>query len=696
MGQRNGNGQISGGTISGNGRLSIRPSSSNVNIALGGTEQSIGQTLSITDGEVNALQNGFTEIVIGDTKLTEQITIQDSVGFSTDVSLRSQNDITALTTSAGQLANLSSTGSLELVSETGGLSLGGLSTNSGTVTLRSPDDITLSFIDARGTTAAATSGQISVDTEGNFVSTGLAVGTTDSIVTNSTDSAAVSLRFGRADRLAEPFTIGSLTANGTAQTISTGLLSSITINQDLSPIREIGNLELINRGIMPTPTSLPNISLADAIGITAQTTTAATEISLPLFGFNQTENNTVRDILSQIETGVSDNFSNYLDIQESARADTVTLFDMQDTLRAVTRKTEVEPALVYVYFVPDAAAEDAVVTGSDRPARPGDQLEIMLVTADHELVRRRQWGITREQVETASHQLRTQVTSEFSGPRQYLPPAQQLYNWLVRPIHRELEQRQIDSLGFVMDTGLRTVPLAALHDGDRYLIESYSLGLLPTFSLTDFNRTVLDDRTDFETASVLAMGASEFTDQRSLPAVEAEVNLITRESWEGDTFLNEHFVLNNLQNQLTKNEHQILHLATHAAFRSGNLDDSYIQLWDEQLSLAKMNDLQLSESDISLIILSACSTAMGDDASEYGFAGFAVNAGAQSALASLWPVNDEGTLGFMSQFYNQLRGVEARTKALQQAQIRLLKESGRWDFSHPFYWSAFTMIGNPW
>ncbi|MEO1447159.1 MAG: CHAT domain-containing protein, partial [Cyanobacteria bacterium J06635_11] len=114
-------------------------------------------------------------------------------------------------------------------------------------------------------------------------------------------------------------------------------------------------------------------------------------------------------------------------------------------------------------------------------------------------------------------------------------------------------------------------------------------------------------------------------------------------------------------------------------------------------------------------------TALGDRASEYGFAGFTVNAGADSALASLWPVNDEGTLGFMSQFYEQLGESSMLANSLRQAQISLLKgnvgiadgvvystendaiatlptlqESGQWDFSHPFYWSAFTMIGNPW
>ncbi|MEO1623023.1 MAG: CHAT domain-containing protein, partial [Cyanobacteria bacterium J06632_3] len=216
-------------------------------------------------------------------------------------------------------------------------------------------------------------------------------------------------------------------------------------------------------------------------------------------------------------------------------------------------------------------------------------------------------------------------------------------------------------------------------------------------------------------------GASTFENQPDLPAVNAEVSLISQQLWEGDSFLNEDFVLETLQTQLKERDYGVLHLATHAVFNSGDLNNSYIQLWDEQLSLSRMTELNLSEAEISLIILSACNTALGDEASEYGFAGFTVSAGSQSALASLWPVNDEGTLGFMSQFYEHLHSTPVRADALRQAQINLiagnvgiqdgivygpndqalaeipeLADSGNWIFSHPFYWSAFTMIGNPW
>ena len=720
VGTREENNNITGGVLSGNERLMIRSASDNVGIALGGVESSAPNTLSITDGELDAIQSGFTEIVIGDQNVTDRIVLQDSISFLDDVSLRSRNNIRSLNPRQSGQADIQSTHNISLESEAGGIFVGGIQTNGGDITLRSAGSIDIEFIDNRGRDSIVTDAQITLDTLEDIAIRGTVAGTTDSIASSSTNSNAVRLSFGNTARAASPFVVGEASSNGTTDTISTGT-QSVAAGTYLTDYLRIGNIEFFNRGMIPAPVASEirtSIALAAA---TATQTAEAADLSALSFGTARSEEKIVGDILAKIETGVSASFSTYLGIEEKERNRPVTFLAMQDTLRRVESETDVTPALVYAYFVPDASTEDAVVTGSDRPSRPDDQLEIMLVTQNNELIRRRQWGVTRAQIESVSHELREQVTSQVSTDRQYLPPAQRLYDWIVRPIEQALATREIESIGFVMDTGLRTLPIAMLHDGDRYLVESYSLGLLPTFSLTDFDQTLLGDRTDFSTANVLAMGASEFEDQPDLPAVEAEVALITSGLWQGNAFLNEGFVLSNLKNQLTRDSYQILHLATHAAFESGDLDNSYIQLWNERLSLSQMADLQLSESEIGLIILSACSTALGDEASEYGFAGFAVNAGSQSALASLWPVNDEGTLGFMSQFYENIRKSSTRVEALRQTQISLLSgevgitdgiiygpdneviaeitelaESGRWDFSHPAYWSAFTMIGNPW
>ena len=421
-------------------------------------------------------------------------------------------------------------------------------------------------------------------------------------------------------------------------------------------------------------------------------------------------------LFNQLEEKSTAQFQAYL--SSSDPIGIATLGDVQNTLTQVAQVSHQNPGLIYVYYRPNAAHEAAFRPSASQQNQPDDELEIVLVTAEGTPIRKRQWGVTRDQVDQVAAEFRRQATSQFSTPRDYLPPAQQLHQWMIAPIKKELEQQEITSLSFIMADGLRTIPIAALHDGQNFLIENYSLGLMPTFSLTEVDLT--NRQSEKTNPRVLAMGASKFATQATLPAVESELALISKGSRLDNAFLNERFTLNNLQSQIASHQYDILHLATHASFESGNINQSYIQLWNDQLSLADIDTLGLSQSDIDLIILSACSTALGDRNSEYGFAGLAINAGSQSALASLWPVSDEGTLGFMAQFYQYLPTANIRADALRAAQINMLEgkvgidrgqiygpdtdpitipqlaQSGSWDFSHPFYWSAFTIIGNPW
>ena len=440
-----------------------------------------------------------------------------------------------------------------------------------------------------------------------------------------------------------------------------------------------------------------------------------------------TSKETATELLRQIETAAGKGFADYLNIADSASAaDVATLSEMQETLRLIHQSApSVRPALVYAYFVPDRTDADSSQSQAD-PAhgslptdnllRDDDQLEIMAITADGTPMRHRYQEITRADVARVSADFRREATSQFSRPADYLPPAQQLYQWLIQPIENHLSQSDINSLGLVMDDGLRVLPFAALHDGHQFIVEKYSIGLVPTFSLTQFE-------TDASglTAQVLAMGASEFQNQPPLPAVEAELAFISDRLQLSDTFINESFTLSNLKAKIASQQYGIMHLATHAFFDTDSTDGSYIQLWEERLKLSDLQALDLGASKIAMVILSACSTAVGDRASEYGFAGFALSAGSESAMASLWPVSDEGTLGFMTQFYEQLPSTINQSEALRAAQMSMLSgeigidygqvygpggqtlatipelsSSGTWDFSHPYYWSAFTMIGDPW
>ena len=244
------------------------------------------------------------------------------------------------------------------------------------------------------------------------------------------------------------------------------------------------------------------------------------------------------------------------------------------------------------------------------------------------------------------------------------------------------------------------------------------MSLIPSLSLTDTTRQ------DLQGVQVLGMGADTFSDQNPLPAVPIELTEIAEKIWPGKVFLNQEFTVDNFKRALNSNQFSIVHLATHGEFKAGDRNNSFVVFSDQKLTLDEFANIGL-DRHIDLLTLSACKTAVGDLDAELGFAGLAVKTGVRTALGSLWYVSDEGTLALMSSFYNQLKQAPTKADSLRQAQLSLLRnevkienqqmsigndltisleslpiESRKLfmnkDLSHPYYWSSFTIIGNPW
>jgi CHAT domain-containing protein len=135
-------------------------------------------------------------------------------------------------------------------------------------------------------------------------------------------------------------------------------------------------------------------------------------------------------------------------------------------------------------------------------------------------------------------------------------------------------------------------------------------------------------------------------------------------------------------------------LATHATF-NGRSERSFIVASDGAISLDSLRALieanRSRGKDLLLIVLSACETAMGDDRATMGLAGAAVQAGAQSAIASLWQVDDIGTVELMRQFYANLATSESRADALRKAQLALIARGAA--LGDPSIWAAFSLMG---
>ncbi|MBD2088596.1 CHAT domain-containing protein [Microcoleus sp. FACHB-1515] len=342
-----------------------------------------------------------------------------------------------------------------------------------------------------------------------------------------------------------------------------------------------------------------------------------------------------------------------------------------------------------------------------------EQLEVILLLPDGQLIHHREQAATLEAIVETTNELWAGFADRRSAPQEYLPAAQQLYRWMIAPLESELQNQQIDNLIFCLGAGLRSVPMAALHDGNQFLIEKYSTSLIPAFNLLDRRPTRLSE------LRVLAMGASEFERETPLPAVPLELAAIAR-LWQAEVFLNEQFTVAKLREQRSTYPFGIVHLATHAAFNSRSIINSYIQFWDRPLLLTHLRELQLLQPVVQLLVLSACRTALGDASAELGFAGLAVQSGAKAALASLWSVSDASSAILMIDFYQNLKTVSSKAEALRQTQIAMLQGQLNLDNSfiqqtirdlptppnfmnlenenllHPFYWAGFTMIGNPW
>ena len=133
-------------------------------------------------------------------------------------------------------------------------------------------------------------------------------------------------------------------------------------------------------------------------------------------------------------------------------------------------------------------------------------------------------GATRGKVSRVANRFKREVSqSRNANSTRYLAPAKQLYDWLIKPYEAEVQQLGIKNLMFVMNPGLRDLPVAALHDSKQFVIEKYSVGLLPSLSLTDTRYVGVQN------SKVLAMGSSTFTkdqNQRDLPAVSVELPTI--------------------------------------------------------------------------------------------------------------------------------------------------------------------------
>lgn len=390
---------------------------------------------------------------------------------------------------------------------------------------------------------------------------------------------------------------------------------------------------------------------------------------------------TARDVIESLQLAELDNF-----FREACLNGNPALVDQVDQAAAV----------LYPIILPDQLA---VIVSLPQSASQSDSHQTLL---DYYTV-----PVTQEKLEITVNLLRDSL--DQANDYRFLPPAQQLYDWLIRPIQDQLEASQVDTLVFVLDGVLRNIPMSVLHDGQQYLVEKpYSVALTPGLQLLGTQPLAQEQLQSALLAGITAASPG-FS---ALPSVEDELAQIQAEIPDTVTLLdqgtspgNRELAVDRAFNNTTfktaikEVPFPIVHLATHGQF-SSQIEETYIVTGDGRLTIEDLrSSLQTTavrqDGVLELLVLSACETATGDDRAALGLAGVAVRAGARSTVATLWQVNDYSSAMFMGEFYRELANVRAlrtsKAEALQQAQRLLLQNS---EYQHPYFWAPYVLIGN--
>jgi CHAT domain-containing protein len=318
-----------------------------------------------------------------------------------------------------------------------------------------------------------------------------------------------------------------------------------------------------------------------------------------------------------------------------------------------------------------------------------------------------------------------QLSRRAPQPDPTRDPGEPLAKALVSPLLPLLRAQGVTALLLEVDRGLQTVPYGALPVEGQPLGDLFALTITPSLGLIE-----LDPGQRAQGGQMLLAGASQFSNGLApLPMVRQELQALAQEH-PSQLLLDDNFTPTALIDQALGSQVNQLHIATHANFLPGQTGVLYTP--NTTLSLADLGRRLRSRNSsypLDLISMSACLTALGDEQSELGFVGMALQAGARSGLGTLWEVDDTATAAFFIELYRFLKVGLTKDQALQatqqvfrrgqvrlqgdrlvgpdprtgQAQSTLVAGLSRQEqilfaqgLNHPYYWAGKILTGSPW
>ncbi|NEP53140.1 MAG: CHAT domain-containing protein, partial [Moorea sp. SIO3C2] len=336
--------------------------------------------------------------------------------------------------------------------------------------------------------------------------------------------------------------------------------------------------------------------------------------------------------------------------------------------------------------------QDAVIL---YPLVLDDRLELVLVTPYAPPIRRTV-KVKQKDLERAIKNFRRLLANPARNAR---TPAEQLYDWLIKPIEADLAKANAKTIIYAPDGKLRYIPLGALYDGEQWLIERLRVNHITALSLTSLDNKPTPQLDVFAAAVTKAhtipVGEDESRYFAPLSFTQPEVESLAETLPNTTTLIDKQFHGDTIYQM---NDYSVVHLATHAVFKKTK-QDSIILFGDgSHVTLTEVEE-KWDLSNVDLVVLSACQTGLGGELGDgkeiLGFGYLMQNAGADAAIASLWSVNDKGTQALMNKFYQVLKqGNVTKAEALRQAQIAFISSKVGSGFEHPYFWAPFILIGN--
>jgi tetratricopeptide (TPR) repeat protein/CHAT domain-containing protein len=306
-----------------------------------------------------------------------------------------------------------------------------------------------------------------------------------------------------------------------------------------------------------------------------------------------------------------------------------------------------------------------------------------------------------------------------------------LHDLVMAPVRERLGEA--DTLFLAPDAALNLIPFAALHDGERYLVERYPLHTLTT------GRDLLHPWDTGATAGQAVVVVANPTGAK-LPGTEREAELL------GELFPHAETLLHDAATEAGAQRHTqpwLMHLATHGFFEvperdpkleaamaeyqqsmspsamqfapgridnpmqhAGLLlapaapttdDETETQADDAPIADGRLTAYEISGWDLrgtELVVLSACGTGLGKVEAGEGVFGlrraFAM-AGVQTQVMSLWSVADGTTATLMDAYYRKLLDGKGRGEAMREVQLEMLRST---DHRHPGDWASFVVVGD--